>query len=603
MESPTTGAGWRRAASVLTWTYVLFVAGFAIHTSCWSFLNRHTLPYFDDWGFLDDMFSTPLHRWVFADKSGHRLPLTRFLFFLDHSWFGGEMRLLAAATLLCAWLAAVAFYVGFGAGESARAPSSRAFLAFGVFLLFWSGGCFDFLWGLNQGSQMARMWLLVAVGALAVDYERRRRRQAGGAGPATAAGLASLLATFSQPMGAATWASVNVLSIASRMRLAMVAGLFAAALASIGAYRYGMSGRVSPALGYPLLLLPFSLRFLGTPVAEVAAGLGWIGREGYADLAYASGVIALIGLALYALLLWRGRRVLGARDLVALGLMVFAVAGSALVGANRAFWPGQAMSIRYVTWTSVFWIGAACAVSSGLGAKARESSVAIVLLWLLSLAMLPALDKARAMHAKNRAETSLRAAMLLSGVQWDLLARADMDPASSAITYRVTDRLRRDRLGFFAGGRGDLPGSRIGERFEPADASRCTGMVQVVRGVGSRRPAVVVYGRAWDVNEARPPTFVLMADSAGVIRGVGEMMPIAAAEHADATPQARAAGKPWAGFIDGFDGSKTYLAYAVLADGRTICALGAWPPQPPQRRANPGATAPSRTTARRILPP
>jgi hypothetical protein len=216
----------------------------------------------------------------------------------------------------------------------------------------------------------------------------------------------------------------------------------------------------------------------------------------------------------------------------------------------------------------------ACFVRSGK--QERTSAWGIVVLWLVSFAMLAPLQVERKRQQLNRNRLEAEAVMHLAGVQSDKMARVGIDPDPEPV-YRVVDRLRRDRRGFFAGGRGDLPGTPLANSFRKADLPACKGVVQTVRDVDAREPAAMAFGRAWDTSRDAAPQFIVITDSEGIIRGLGAMTEHAGREHDGSKTDP--AGKPWFAYIAGSDRLQTYEMHAILADGDTSCRFARWAPR------------------------
>jgi hypothetical protein len=580
----------RATSERLSSAYLLSVAVFAVHATYVAARYHYTVPHGDDWRILDEYFSTPLLQWLFTDQVGHRMPVTLLLFFLDYTLFLGGMHLLVIASLVCTWLAVAALYLAFRADDDLGSPASSPTFAFLCFCLFWAASCFDLVWGANQGTRLATMWFLLSLSLLAL-YQGRRSRHPSRSDDRLllAAGLAALFATFGHGMGAASWASLNAIAIAGRFPRRIIAGLVVGAIVSVVAYAVGLqhvpfgTTRVYQTLLWhrPVAILEFIAAFVGAPVFHVARGLGWIESQPLHPVSVAAGAIGLVGFVLYSSWLLLRTTGGGARDSLSLGLMTFGVAGGLLVALNRLWSPSAATSIRFITWSTLFWMGAVGALSSVGRRRTTTRVLGLVLLPLISLAMLPATRQARSHHERLQLHDSIAAVMHLTGVQWDARARFGINPSSEPV-YRVVARLKRDRRSFFADGWGDLPGTRLDERFVHAPASRCTGAIQTVRKLPARKgPAAEVYGRGRDHSGDRAPSPILIADAAGIIRGLGRTTPPLHL-HGRAGAAGEAAGAPWVGFIDGFDDSARYVAHGVLADGRSVCRLASWPPDDEQ---------------------
>jgi hypothetical protein len=514
---------------------------------------------------------------MFADQVGHRVPMTLLLLYLDYTYFAGHMHLLVVASLACAWIASGVFYVAFRAESAAPSPVDRAAYAFCVFAVFWAGSGFDFVWGANQGSQQTVALLAISFTALAVYQNRRRANPtAGGAALPALAVVAAFLATFSHGMGAATWAGLGFASIVARVRLRVFAAFLVAGVGSIVLYGWGLKhvpyGSFWVYLKFlrktTLAIGKFWLAFIGNPVAQSAGGFGDLARAQYFTIGMIGGAIGIAVFVPYALYLWRRRVRPGAIETLCVALMAFSIGGGLLVAVNRFMFPANAVSDRFLSWTALFWIGAVVALVRLARERAWGGWLALAVFGTLALATVPALQRAHSVQDRVRQKLAREAAMHLSGVRWDPLARMGINPKSEPV-YRVAQRLRRERRGFFADGRGELPGTRLAERFGVEPAQRCGGKVERVEQVPARDgPAAMVSGTVSHRDGERFPSFLLITDAAGIIRGVGEIMPgKASAAGAEAV---------WVGFVGDFDPAQRYTAHGVLAGGRAACSVASF---------------------------
>jgi hypothetical protein len=572
-----------RLLTAVSTAYLLFALAFAAHASYLALRDHFTVPHWDDWRILDDFFSAPDPKWwIFKDQVGHRLPVTLLLLYLDYTFLSGRMHLLVAAAVACAWLAALAFRAALRAGTELSPSGRRVALGFVVFCLFWSGASFDFPWGINQGTQLGRMWFAVSL-ALALEYRRRLGRGERVAGLPVAVGSTAVLATFSQGLGACTWPALVAMSMLGRFPRKVALGFLLAGAASVLIYGSGLQGGI-PFGSYqsytrllmqrPLTLFQFAAAFVGAPVAHVAGGWEWIVEEDFWTVATWVGIGGSAALLVYVVTLLLRAAAPRGHDLLAVGLMVFGLAGGILVGFNRAAFPSTAVSVRFHSWTVLFWIGAALAAASLAGASKGGRALAVVMAWVLPLVMFPALGEQRRHHALVRQMANVEAAMHLSQVRWDLYVGVGTKSLPER-AYRVVERLRADRRSVFSGARAALLGSRLEERFPDGGDSDC-GSIRVVRRVQARESAAMARGSMEPALLPGVPSFVVLADAAGRINGLGSFEPLAPAERRQAPPAPARSGVEWVGFINGFDEAQAYAAHAIVDEGRSRCRLGTW---------------------------
>jgi hypothetical protein len=392
------------------------------------------------------------------------------------------------------------------------------------------------------------------------------------------AGVAAFLASFNHGIGMACWASVIVTTVVARFSWRLVVAYAVSASLTFALYVFHLANaprmygstwdRVALLWQKTTQVTAFLAAFLGAPVLQVAVGLGWTDNRPLHELSVAAGGVGVGALAAYLWWLRRPSRV-DSWACFAVGLTSFALAGGVIVTLNRWTFASAATSIRYVSWTTLFWMGLAAACVSVTVRARRWAWTVLVALPVVSVAMLPALERARDRLQHLAAQDEIAAAMHLSGVQWDARAR---HPSSGPI-YRVVERLRSDRHGFFANRWGDLTGDRLDEHFTRTSRKHCTGTVRSVASIQARGgPAAEVYGRAWDLIADSEPALIVTADAEQIIRGVGLVVRRPTLRHLRNRP-ARARAAPWVAFVDGFDPSQRYAAFAVLADGRAACLV------------------------------
>jgi hypothetical protein len=576
--------------------YLGLVLVFALGVSLVSLRDHLRVPFVDDWRVLDRYHSQPLAEYLFTAQNGHYLPATLALFALDHECLGGRMHGLVAAALACTAAAAALLHRALRSGGDLASPVARIALGFALFALVWAAGSHDLLWGLNQGSLQAVALLLLALGALGrADPARIRPSRA----LLATAALAALGASLSQSVGVASWAALVAAAAVRRFPWRVVAGL--AAVAAAVALSFAWSLPPHPRISFadslafgrarPLALAELVLAFVGSAPAHAVVSLG-LGapmpdapiRDAWAahtrDLFRFALGFGAGGLGLFAALVARRFRRPVPRsvpDTLAIGLLAFGLGGACLVGFARAaiFGPPAAVQTRFLTWSTLFWIGAALALvpRSPERAPRRAALLAALCLPIASAGMLPALRDARAFHATRVDQAAKLALALELGVRPDELAR-NVSLHEAELVYRVAARLEREGRHPFDDPRRALPGSPLRERF--TDAGACAGSLERMRTVRSRASgagsapgggtARTVEGWLLPPAGGARPRFVVLADAAGVIRGLGEV----------ARERQRGGRLAWAGFVvdPGAPGEPgTYAAWAVLSDGRSACRL------------------------------
>ena len=557
--------GWQ----LLSIAVLLPALGFAAAISSLALFRHISVPHHDDWFLLDQMYRSPLGSWVFSIQNGHRLPATLLLLYLDQTWAGGRMHLLVVAAQACAWISVGVLALALRGPGVSDPLLRRTLLAFGIFALFWSGSAYNFQWGVNHGSVWTAMWLLVAVSALA--RARDRIREPGGARLVLLAAGAALLATFGHGIGVASWGALFAIWAAGRMPMRAGAALAAGALGSIGLYSVGLFGShgVPKQAGSLLALLAdrpgdlllFACAFAGAPFGWALRGFGLVAAEGMLRASTAVGALLTLGTCAFGALAWRRGAALPGFALAGFGLMVFVLAGGLIVGVMRLvyFGPSQAVEIRFLCWSTLFWIGGALAV--GGVAAGRVARFALVsALPALSLAMLPALFEIRvSQRVQGERDSDVVLALLLGARPGNLLS--DASRGAPDVVDRVVAQLSRERRSPFDDERSDLAGTSFAERFTVALEQPCGGDMELRQRVPGGDLATV---RGRLDRDGIEPAYLVVVDSKGVIRGLGE----------ERMSRTEVSEQPWEGVIAGFAPTERYAAWAVMRDGRSACSVG-----------------------------
>ncbi len=578
-------------ADWLSRAHAALAAGFAAAIAGLSLRDHFRIANFDDWRLFDGLFSSPLPAWLFGNQNGHRMPVTLLLLYLDYTLLLGRMQLLVIGSLVCALLALDALGIGLGGRPALRDPVGRSLLAFAASALFCAWGIHEFLWGVNQGTVQAILWLCVALTGTALASQRR---PASGA-PFLVPGLAAFGATFSHGMGFAAWPAVIATALLARAPRRVILGLVAGGLVSLALYGVGVGegGRhplgviAAQVIEQPGRMVAFCVSFTGAAVGRWASGLGLRGAWILQTVSLAGG---LSGLALAVGLAWTIAREGGLpprrRAQVGVGLMVFVISAGLLAALNRL--PGSHLhagvadgtSPRYATWSTLFWIGLAATWVSTRGPASKRSGVAVRvgLLLLASLVLLPALLAGRGEHRARVGLLEQWANSLRVGIEDDRIAWP-LSLGEPERVYRVAARFARDRRNLFADPRADLVGARLVTRFRRADAGRCRGRMgatAVVRG----RNGTFGDARGWALDTARgaPPSFIAILDAQRRVRGLAEVTeePVRGVRGA----------RRWEGAIADFEPAADYSAWGILADEGLACRLsgraaGGPPSKPP----------------------
>jgi hypothetical protein len=322
-----------------------------------------------------------------------------------------------------------------------------------------------------------------------------------------------------------------------------------------------------------------TLAFVGNPVAMAVDALLPLEVDQHLLLAAIVGGVAVPYVAVVA----ARRRASGPVSPLAVfgaGLAAFGVAGGALVALNRVAFPESAISTRFATGSTMFWIGLiALAASRDTGRARPRRAGAAALAWLVSLAMVPAFDGARVGHQGVVGVQRLQWAMHRLGIQAPSHARGTFMGNDVEQVFRVAARVVREGRGPLAGVSRPAKGSQVTERFASAAPGRCRGAVgrfEVLEARGG--PAAWLRGRVYDLHDDAPPVFVVGLDSQGRVQALGEIagsgqdpgtQASQGVDAARATPLRR--WWTWAGYLADYRPGERYAFHAVLDDGRTLC--------------------------------
>lgn len=549
--------------------------GFMAHATYLALRNHYTFPYYEDWLLLDSMFSEPFLPWLIDGMAGHRFPVSRLLFFLDYTLLSGHMHLLSVAAVACTWLTFSAARIT--VSSSRERDVWLPVLAFTGFALFWAGSCFDFAQTLNHTTQHSIMLLWVALAAAAIYQERRATGLHPGTGLLVVAALAAAGATFGVGHGFASWGALIAVALVARFPWNATATLAVTAMAVLAVYTRGLATVYEhPIDAYVKLLthrfadvLRFVVGFVGIAPNVIAHGIS--GRSPYTlsreEVGLGFGVAGLAGLGAYAAWLGRRRERVSGTETMALGLMTFTVVGGLMVALNRVtvgFLTGQ---VRWVTYSTLFWIGGAWALGGLMSRTGARAHFLTILLTLVALCALPVLQRARLDHRARTIRLEQEAQMLLLGIRQEGMIRTPIRVYPEEMIERITQRLRKDRRVFFADPRAALPGAALAEHF--ASAGRCHGGVHRVHRLATvGEPAVQLAGFAWEEEvRAPPPSLVVVTDSSERIRGLGTVFLV---KLDDDESRARRS-VWWRGYLAGLRSDEHYFVHVVLGDGRSVC--------------------------------
>lgn len=558
---------------------------FAAYVATVAVVGHYTVPHFDDWRIFDDLFSSSVFQWIFEPQNGHRVPGTLALLYLDYTYFGGHMNLLAAASLACMGITVMVLARPLSFLDFRRDPIAVSCVAFGVILHCWAASRHDLAWGMNQGTLMAAMWTVLTMASLAVVIRRQQQDDARVTLPLLAAAITATAATYSQGLGFSCWAGVLVVAIVAPLpKRAIVAYAIAAATVLV-LYMRGVEIPLydTPDL-YVMLLTQMPLRLLGFTATLIGMPVTTIFPIGETDdlrnIARIAGALGIGAYAAFTLHCAIRRTCTTPFHILAVGLSSTALAGGVMVALNRHFWPGHAMGLRFSTWSTLFWIGlifALPALRKRMPSSPGWPALAgVTLLVLLSVLLVADLRVTHDKQAAQRSRLEYVATMHRLGIRFDSLAATTLVPMPER-AYRVVDRMRRDHRGLFGSPRAWLPGSSIERDFTRVESSHCAGAVTYANVVQSRDGPIDLLG-GWAKGRGSKLEQILVAGRSGIVEGLGIFVHRDGTYHRTELPPDD---EPWAGFLKRGRSNAPFRVYALLDDGVSVCDLGvAFPAQP-----------------------
>jgi len=506
---------------------------------------------------------------LWRQHNEHRILFPRLFFLVDLFLFKGTNVFSLVSMLLLqaghAWIFIRELRLSKGLARSVR----RTAIAITIALLFSGANLDNFTWPFQV------QFILVFYAGTAAIYSLIRHAEAAAKltrGRAATGWLAAslgsaLVASYSLSSGVLIWPVLLLIGLSLRLRLRIllvIAGSAAVTLLAWGAGYQAVAAHpsISGAIKDPIHLLAWVAGYLALPLSKLnhEAGL-WVGGA------------SLIAVA--AATFWMSRRpVLPRLVRLAIGVMVFITLNAFVTGLGRmALGPAEA-AMRYATPVCVFW---ACAfflvlLADGTWLPANveirtAGAIAAAITCLVTVILPVHLDQSRFFTSLAPSWLDAQSAME-ADVAADEQIRA-IYPAPETV-YAAVGVLRAHRLSLFAHAPVRM-GEALYSRHEPVGEDRCRGVWETTTIIDSARPGEIVSGWAWDNRANRAPEIVLIADDAGEIHGLARFTRTRE-DVANSLHSGRMTASGWFGFAQPWPGHP-YRAYAVLADGKAVCAL------------------------------
>lgn len=552
-----------RIGRLMPLSLVLLLALFIVTTGAVAALRFiHPFPLWDTATVVDAYFRLPWPEFLFFRGDNEHLPWLAMPFYAaDISLFGAHGLFLIAVLLVLNAALAITLVALARPWLNLRAQRLLAAAAL-LALFFWLFHAENLVWPKQIHMYLSLLAFLLAVRGL-VALDGRLGRGQGGWIHLSWVVLALVAASFSFAYGMIGWLAALFFALARRWPyrlLLSLAGAFALTLALYAALYAPnpLPGHTRPtdALSDPLGMLWYCLHYLGSPLRRLffnGRELGLLGAVAGMALALVASMRALRG----------GRPAL---EVAWLSIMLFCLGAAAITSLSRlSFGAQQAETLRYGVVQVLFWAAFALWLLPWL--RDRLTGRPLLLVWLLPVIlalMLPFHLRMFGRLDRDQGRDWQAVLALLNGADGDPVVAERLHP-SPALARRMADELSRRRLSLFAGPQPFWLDRKLAEIFTMGPAARCVaGPVWLHRRPGLNGRAYVT-GSAWDAGAGRPAPWVVLANGDGRVVGLGRTL----------YPQGGTGRDGWQAYTllaDGDDGAEL-RAYAVLADGRSLCPL------------------------------
>jgi hypothetical protein len=560
---------------------VVAAGGLAVtaHAAVVALRDMYVFPYWDMASLQYLYFTLSWFDFLLFRDNEHLPFLAMPLYAADNLLFAARgtslVALILALNALMAGLLIVELKRCWGRADPALAAAAGITLA----LFFWLIHHDNLIWPKQIHMYLSAVLSLIA-GRYAAELDTRLRRDGAlPARPAAALGLLLVAGTFSFGYGAIGWVAVLIVAVTGRWprrAVATLGALFGLTIL-IYALRYNYAtvehhGNPVSALSDPVRLLWYTVHYLAHPVVAL------LDRVLDRSIAVVGGLAAaLVGLIVAALFLVRvllsRRSHATSTDIIAAFLLLF-VAGTALMtGASRLrFGVDQGLTSRYAIAQILFWLALALPAAAALRERAWLRGGVVTVGGVSVLLLLVPSHFAYAATVKDIGRTHWQSVLaIVNGVRDDAQTLSNIHPSSGVLGV-LNDGLAVRRWSVYADPQPHWLSRPAAELFRTEPGARCLGAFDAASDLGRLDGQSFVEGWAWDVKAGRAAMWVVLVDNAGVVRGLAR----SGWKRADvraAHPQTAGAATGWRGYVAAPVPLPGVLAYAVLADGASICPL------------------------------
>ncbi|AWB08218.1 hypothetical protein A6A40_24170 (plasmid) [Azospirillum humicireducens] len=387
-------------------------------------------------------------------------------------------------------------------------------------------------------------------------------------------GVAALFSasTFSFGYGAIGWIAALMLVVTGRWPWRATWSLLAVfalnAIVYAAFYNYStLEYHSSPltSIGSPLELAKFTVVYFASPAYAL------LNNHMAANLLSLAASLAGLWILFRNLLL--RRHSVSRVELFACLLMLFGFGSALMTGLSRMkFGLEVATAPRYAIAQVQFWIGLwlIAAVTLRKPLQAWKTPIALSCLAVAGLFVLSQVRYARMIEVMSQAHWQGVLAVINGVADDDVLSR-EIHPDRQAIEALVPDFSKR-HWSVYANPQPWWLGQPTRDLFRVEAADRCRGSLDLVSDLGRLKGQSYVEGWAWDKQAGRTPEWVVLVDGAGIVRGLARSgLKRPDVERAFSAAAGSAPG--WHGYVAAPTPLAGTEAYAVLADGTSICQL------------------------------
>jgi hypothetical protein len=560
----------------VTWVAVLWICVAAlVFSTLLVVIRTYTpVPKWDYWGEVYWLKQYYAGHWHVSDlwrqHNEHRIFFPRLFFLIDWGVFKGTSVFLLVSMLLLhgahAWIFVREIHIWKGLSRTAGLAVSAIVVA-----LFFSGANLEnFTWPFQISFIMVFCAGTCAILCL-IRYAETMRvptlRMAGIAWLGASIGAATV-ASYSLASGVLIWPVLLLLAVALRL-LPRILLLIVAIMALIG-FLY-LSGYhavdihtdVPRAVAQPFKIVTYVCAYLALPLSKI---------NHYAGVF--AGFAGLLFISWESLRLFR-RQALPRLVMLSIGVMLFIALGAVVTALGRMSLGPPEAAMRYATPASIFWACALLLVLCESGGRQLQPgirtavSISAAITCLITVVLPLHIEQAGKFTKLGVTFEDAESALLAGVSANDEIKEIFPDPT---FVFDHLGVLQTHRLSLFAGDPVGM-GESLQTRYRLTGKQRCEGSWDVATVIsGATKVGEAVSGWAWDRAADQRPKMILITDDSSVIRGLAKFTR-SRNDVAISSRNSRMETSGWYGFVQIVPLNQQYRAYALLNDGKSVCAF------------------------------